>query len=174
MNCAFPIPSPIAALASSRPGGLRCVELSIVSILDGEIGDPVTWIDEPDEGSWLDCASALKAEPFQAVVDDIGAHLPTGTVLVHGADPVFALLRRILSSWRPTLVVDTLRLAEHAQVSTQRYGDTSQFAAGPNTAVSHGSTAGRAVATAQVSLRLIGQSRPHCDLEQEEYAHHLL
>jgi hypothetical protein len=174
MNCASPVPSPIAALASSRPGRLPGVELSIVSILDGEIGDPVTWIDEPDGVSWLDRAPALKAEPFQAVVDDIGAHLPTGTVFVHGTGPVFALLRPILPGWRPALVVDTLSLAEYAKVSTQRYGGTSQLAADPNAADGLGATAGRAVATAQLSLRLIGQNRPHCALEQEEYTRRFL
>ncbi len=174
MNCAFPIPSPIAALASSHPARVRSAELSIVSIFDGEIGDPVTWIDEPDGGSWLDRVPAPKVEPFQAVVDDIGAHLPTGTVVVHGTDPVVALLRRILPGWRPALVVDTLTLAEYAQASTQHYGDTSQFAADPYAAVGLGATAGRAVATARLSLRLIGQNRPHCALEQEEYTRRFL
>lgn len=139
MNCAFPIPSPIAALALSRPGRLSGAELSIVSILDGEIGDPVTWTDEPDGGSQAGRTSALETEPFKAVVDDIGAHLPTGTVLVHRPDSELALLRRILPGWRPTLVVDTFLLA----------ADT-------NAEVSLGAATGQAVATAQLWLRLVG------------------
>lgn len=158
MNCTFPIPGPIAALASSRPGRLRGAELSIVSIFDGEMGDPVTWIARLEGDSPLDRAPALTAEPFQAVVDDIGAHVPTGTILVHGTDPVLTLLRRILPGWRPALEVDTLRLAEYAKVSTQHYGDTSQFAADPNAEVGLSAAAGRAVATARLSLRLLGQT----------------
>lgn len=156
MNCAFPIPGPIAALASSRPGQQRGAELSIVSILDGEIGDPVTWVDESDGGSGLGRAPAHEAELFEAVAADIGAHLPTGAVLVHRPDSALALLRRVLPGWRPALVVDTLSLAEYAQISAGRHHDAGRDAAGLNVEVGLASTAGRAVATARLLLRLVG------------------
>lgn len=161
MNCAFPIPSPIAALALSRPGRLNTAELSIVSIHAGEIGDPVTWIDEPNGESQADRTSGFETWLFQAVIDDIGAHLPTGTVIIHRPGSVLALLRRILSGWRPALLVDTCQLA----------ADT-------NAEVALGATAGQAVATAQSWLRLAGTPGQHgrfnWGLEQAEYALHFL
>lgn len=114
MNCEFLISDSIAALASSRANRLRAAELSIVSILNGEIGDPVTWIDKPDSGR-PDRAPARAARPFQAVAEDIGAHLPIGAVFVHRPDSALALLARIQPKWRPALVVDALSLAEYAR-----------------------------------------------------------
>ncbi len=158
MNCAFPIQGPIAALASSMPGQQRGAELSIVSILDGEIGDPVTWIDEPESGV-ADHASAREAPLFEAVAEDIGAHLPTGAVLLHRPDSALALLERVLPTWRPALVVDMLSLAEHAQRSAGRRHGIGHVMAGPSAEVGLGATAERAVATARLLLRLLDTAK---------------
>lgn len=176
MNCAFPIPGSIAALASSRPSGLHRAELSIVSILDGEIGDPVTWIDEP-EGGPADRTSAHETPLFEAVAEDIGAHLPTGVILVHRPDFVFALLRRILHRWRPALMVDAQSLAEYAQTSADSCHGTGHVAANPSAEVGLGTTAERAVATARLLLRLVGapgDDRFNCGLELAKCSHHFL
>jgi len=177
MNCAFPIPGPIAALASSELGRARGAELSIVSILDGEIGDPVTWVDEPDGVGGAGGASARGAAPFRAVADDIGAHLPTGTVLVHRPDSTLALLRRIFPGWRPAVVLNTLPLTEHATMAADRRQDTFSLAARPNAETGLGATAERAVATARLLLCLIDKlesGRFNSGLDQEEYANHFL
>lgn len=155
MNCAFPIPGSITALASSTPGELRRAELSIVSILDGEIGDPVTWIDEP-EGGMADLPSVREARAFEAVAEDIGAHLPVGAVLVHRPDSALTLLQQVLPAWRPTLVVDMLGLAEYPQMSANRRHGTRDVTAAPEVEVGHGATAERAVAIARLLVRFLG------------------
>jgi len=155
MNWEFPIHAPITALASSSPDHRRGAELSIVSVLNGEIGDPVTWIDEPDDGR-ADCASTHGAGLFKAVAEDIGAHLPMGFVVIRRPDPALALLRQVLPPWRPALVVDALdlvaptpRTAGHVQ--GVRYGMTD-----PTAEVALGTTADRAVAVARLLLDLLG------------------
>lgn len=173
MNRAFPIPGPVAALASSRPGRLRGAELSIVSILDGEIGDPITWMDEP-KGSMVDHAAASEAPLFEAVAEDIGAHLPTGVVLVHRPDSALALLRRALPWWRPALAVDTLSLAECTQTSADRHHVIGNILAVPSAEAGLRATAERAVATAHLVLRLLATPESIClnwGREQAEYAH---
>lgn len=177
MNCAFPIPGPIAALASSGPDRLRGAELSIVSIFDGEIGDPVTWIDEPGGVGGAGHVSTLEADVFRAVADDIGAHLPTGAVLVDRSASTLALLRQIFPWWRPAIVVDSLSITEHAQALVDRHQDTISPAAAPNTEAGLATTADRAVATARLLLRLIDtlkSGHPDCGLEQEEQPQHFL
>lgn len=155
MNCAFPITGSIAALASSRPGGLHTAELSIVSILDGEIGDPVTWIDEP-EGGLADRTSAHETPLFEAVAEDIGAHLPTGVILIHRPDSALVLLQRVLPVSRPALVVDILGLAEYAQMSANSRHGTRHVADALEAEVGHGATAVRAVAIARLLVCFLG------------------
>jgi hypothetical protein len=176
MNCAFPITGSIAALASSRPGGPRSAELSIVSILDGEIGNPITWIDEP-EGAPADHASRREMPLFEAVAEDIGAHLPTGVILVHRPDFVFTLLRRVLPRWRPTLMVDVQSLAQYAQPSADSRHGAGRVTANPSAEVGLGTTAERAVATARLLLRFAvapEDDRINCGLELAECPHHFL
>jgi hypothetical protein len=97
---------PIVALAAAtgfdRAG--RGAELSIVTILDGAVGDPVTWADE----SYRLHRSRRGPGPeaFSDVVDDITAHLGAGPVVVYGARQNFALLDGLLPRWRPSTVID--------------------------------------------------------------------
>lgn len=159
MNRALPISGPITALAVSRPAQTRGPELSVVSILNGDIGDPVTWIDAPDSGQ-ADRASAHRAKPFEAVAADIDAHLPTGAVVIHRPDPALALLRQVLPGWRPALVVDLLDPAEYARRAAALCRGTGYVTDDPS--IGAGTTAERAVTTARLLLRLLDSAGGGC------------
>lgn len=155
MNWEFPIHAPITVLASSSPDHRRGAELSIVSMLHGQIGDPVTWIDQPDDGR-AGCASTHGAGLFKAVAEDIGAHLPTGFVVIHRPDPALALLRQVLPPWRPALVVDALDLIARIPRASGDLQGIRYGMADPTFEVGLGTTAERARAVARLLLHLLG------------------
>lgn len=118
MDHAFAITWPAAALATSSGGAAVTTELAVVSLLDGVIGDPVTWVDQPRSGDRGERGSAYRARDFRSVAEDIRAHLPDGAVVVHGVGSNLALVRRILPLWRPAMVLDTLSLARRAGLAS--------------------------------------------------------
>ncbi|HTJ67909.1 MAG TPA: hypothetical protein VL551_10300 [Actinospica sp.] len=102
MDHVITMPDTAVALAVRRQGAGQ-TELSLVSILDGQIGDPVTWAGR--------IALDSQAAPFAAVADDIRAHLGDGVLAIHGRRGALPLIRAILPGWRPATLVDTRSLA---------------------------------------------------------------
>lgn len=93
-------------------------ELSIVTVFDGKIGDPVTWAEEwrTSRGA----SHAPRAAILARVADDIHAHLGNGPVVVHNAVEVLGLLGRVLPHWRPTLVLDMRLLYPESEAASAR------------------------------------------------------
>ena len=151
MDHAFAIPWPAAALATSSGDAAAATELSVVSLLDGVVGDPVTWIHQPGSPFRDGHGSAHRAREFRSVAEDIRAHLPDGAVIVHGAGSNLALIRRILPLWRPAMVLDTLSLARQAGLAPS-CGLGTLDDPDPNSGSC--GAAGRALATARLMLRL--------------------
>lgn len=158
----LPIPWHVVTLAALEADGPRPAELSIVpvvSVFDGEIGDPITWTDEvavnaqsrPGRGS---------GQVFQAVAEDIRDHLAHGTVAIHGAPEILELIGRILPGWRPASVIDILdqNLRAHREMEAGmpptaiRAEDTR-----PRTALA---SADLALATARLLVHLVGGAAP--------------
>jgi hypothetical protein len=145
-------PWPASALATSSGGAAAATELSVVSLLDGVVGDPVTWIDQPGSGDRDERGSAYRARDFRSVAEDIRAHLPDGAVVVHGVGGSdLTLIRRILPLWRPAMVLDTLSLARRAGL-TPNCGLGALDDPEPNASIC--GAAGRALATARLLLCL--------------------
>jgi hypothetical protein len=105
MDHVIAMPDAAVALAAHRQTG-GITELSLVGILDGRIGDPVTWVGQT--------VSGIRAAPFAAVADDIRAHLGDGVLAIHGRRGALALIGAILPGWRPATLLDTRSLARLA------------------------------------------------------------
>ncbi len=116
----FPAFGSVVAVASrtGRSHPRRGAELSIVTLFDGEIGDPVTWIADGFAPSRLHRSPGAA---FAKVAEDIYAHLGSGPIVVHDAPEVLRLLGRILPHWQPTMVFDMRALSrQFAVTSTHR------------------------------------------------------
>jgi len=151
MDHAFAILWPAAALAASSGDAAAATELSVVSLLDGVVGDPVTWIGQPGTSVRNGDGSAHRPQEFRSVAEDIRAHLPDGAGVVHGAGSNLPLIWRILPLWRPAMVVDTLSLARQAGLAWG-IGLCTPEVPDPNSGSCD--AAGRALATARLLLRL--------------------
>lgn len=102
----------------ARPPDL--VELAVVPITSGRIGDPTSWLVRPTSpitwqarkvhGITNDQVAALPT--FDAVRDAVTSHVADEVVLVgHNVRVDLDVLRRKLPGWQPHAVLDTLRLA---------------------------------------------------------------
>ncbi|GAA5110489.1 3'-5' exonuclease [Haloechinothrix salitolerans] len=102
----------------ARPPDL--VELAVVSITSGRIGDPTSWLVRPTSpitwqarkvhGITNDQVAALPT--FDAVRDAVTSYIADEVVLVgHNVRVDLDVLRRKLPGWQPHAVLDTLRLA---------------------------------------------------------------
>jgi DNA polymerase III epsilon subunit-like protein len=95
------------------------VELAIVHISSGHIGEPVVWLVRPPGPiAWraqqvhgITDEHVAGAEPFEAVHDDVLAHLGGAVIVGHHVGVDLQVLYRKLPYWRPAHVIDTLRLA---------------------------------------------------------------
>jgi hypothetical protein len=103
MDHMITMPDAAVALAVHRQGA-GDTELSLVSILNGRIGDPVTWAGQ----------ITLAGAPFAAVADDIRAHLGNDVLAIHGCRGTLPLIGAILPGWRPATLLDTRSLARMA------------------------------------------------------------
>lgn len=154
-NGGFSLLGPIVALAVLNRGRDRGAELSIVSVYDGEIGDPVTWVDQPAPAPTRGCRAKEGVRAFSAVANDIRAHLSDDAVAIHGAPTVLELVRQILPGWRPKTVIDTLSLAQQVPLPandldivrprTERGTDPSSGVSSPSS---------RALATARLLVHI--------------------
>lgn len=100
-----------------RPPGL--VELAVVPIIGGVIGEPMSWLVRP-AGSimWqatrvhgITNADVAGLPNVGAVAADIRAHLDGAVLVAHNAPVDLGVLARELPGWQPEAVIDTLRLA---------------------------------------------------------------
>jgi DNA polymerase III epsilon subunit-like protein len=95
------------------------VELAITPIIDGIVGEPVSWLMRPDEPikyfatriHGLTNTDVADAPPFESVKDEVLHALDGRAVVAHNAHVDVEVLRRKLGDWRCPEVFDTLKLA---------------------------------------------------------------
>lgn len=149
----------------ARPPGL--VELAVVPIVDGRVGEPVTWLVRPGvpiswqatkvHGITNDDVAGL--QPFSAVEDEVRAHLSRDVLVAHNAHVDLDVLSRELPGWQPAAVIDTLKLSRrlHPERPSHKLGvlvDAYDLAAGlPDTMSAHRADYD-ALVTARLLLRL--------------------
>lgn len=95
------------------------VELAIVPIIDGVIGQPQCWLVHPTEpitgfargihGITNDMVT--DAPPFADIAANVRTALDGMAFVAHNASVDLGVLRRVLPGWEPAEVFDTLRLS---------------------------------------------------------------
>jgi len=108
------------------------VELAVVHVVDGIIGEPTAWLVRPDTPIlWqarrvhgISNDDVATAESFDAVRADVLAHLGDAVIVGHNVGIDLDVLRRKLPDWRPAKVIDTLRIARRLlpDLGTHRLG----------------------------------------------------
>jgi DNA polymerase III epsilon subunit-like protein len=96
------------------------VELAIVPIIDGTIGEPACWLVKPDRPikyfaariHGITTADVADAPDFEAVAGEVRAHLDVPAVVAHNAHVDIGVLKRHLPRWDVPEVFDTLKLAK--------------------------------------------------------------
>lgn len=151
------------AMTTGRRRTGHGAELSIVTVCDGRIGDPVTWHDEPSP------TLRRPRTAFAAVADDICAHLGNGPVVVHDFHKVAGRLDQLLPTWPPILVLN-LRFPSgpfptSAARGVVRLGSRRKFHVGRLSLRS--SSASRALATAQLFMQITNIRTPGADCDDE-------
>jgi exodeoxyribonuclease X len=95
------------------------VELAVVPVEGGEIGEPVTWLVRPDEPitamarriHGITDEMVAAAPVWAEVAADVTARLHGAVLVAHNAGVDLSVLRRKLPGFTPDTVLDTLRLA---------------------------------------------------------------
>ena len=95
------------------------VELAVVHILAGVIGEPTAWLFRPDEPinmmarriHGITNEMVADAPVFASLVADVRAHLDGSVLVAHNAGVDLGVLRRKLPDFVPTEVLDTLKLS---------------------------------------------------------------
>lgn len=95
------------------------VELAIVPILGGTIGEPVSWLVHPDEPikyfatriHGLTNQDVADAPPFKDITDEVLHALEGKALVAHSAHVDVDVLGRKLGDWQCPEVFDTLKLA---------------------------------------------------------------
>lgn len=96
------------------------VELAIVPIIDGTIGEPASWLVKPDRPikcfaariHGITSADVADAPSFEAVAGEVRTHLDVPAVVAHNAHVDIGVLKRHLPRWDVPEVFDTLKLAK--------------------------------------------------------------
>ena len=95
------------------------VELGLVSIVDGEVGAPTSWLVKPvmpitpmaRRIHGIRNEDVAEAPLFADIRNDVLAHLGDGMVIAHNAHVDLGVLERELRGWQRPGVFDTLKLA---------------------------------------------------------------
>jgi exodeoxyribonuclease X len=95
------------------------VELAVVPIVGGIIGEPTSWLIRPDQPikyfatriHGLTNQDVADAPPFAAIKDDVLAALDADALVAHNAHVDVSVLARKLGDWKAPEVFDTLKLA---------------------------------------------------------------
>jgi DNA polymerase III epsilon subunit-like protein len=94
------------------------VELAVVPITDGVIGEPVSWLVKPPRPikyfatriHGFTTADVADAPNFEAVADEVRARLDVPALIAHNAHVDVGVLMRHLPKWDVPEVFDTLKL----------------------------------------------------------------
>jgi exodeoxyribonuclease X len=100
-----------------RPPDL--VELAVVPLTDGVIGEPVSWLVRPETRitpfarriHGITNEQVAEAPPFAVVRHEVRAAVDGAVFVAHNAHVDLRVLRRKLPDWEPGEVFDTLKLA---------------------------------------------------------------
>ena len=95
------------------------VELAVLPIADGVIGEPVSWLVKPPRPITYFATSihrissrdVASAPAFADIEHEVRRALADRALVAHNAHIDIAVLRRELDSWEPPEVFDTLKLA---------------------------------------------------------------
>jgi exodeoxyribonuclease X len=95
------------------------VELAVVPIVGGVVGEPVSWLVKPDEPikhfatriHGLTNQAVADAPGFAAVQDDVLRALDADALVAHNAHVDLGVLGRKLGDWKQPEIFDTLKLA---------------------------------------------------------------
>jgi DNA polymerase III epsilon subunit family exonuclease len=96
------------------------VELAVVPIVGGEIGEPASWLVKPDRPikyfatriHGITTQDVAEAPSFEMIADEVRASLDVSALIAHNAHVDIGVLQRELPGWQPTEVFDTLKLAK--------------------------------------------------------------
>ena len=96
------------------------MELAVVPIVGGVIGEPVSWLVKPARPikcfatriHGITTADVADAPSFEVVADEVRASLDVPALVAHNAHVDVGVLKRHLSKWEPPEVFDTLKLAK--------------------------------------------------------------
>lgn len=106
------------------------VELAVVPIVGGEIGEAQSWLVKPEQPirffatriHGITNQQLADAPTFNAIENDVRLALNSADVVVaHNAHVDVGLMSRKLPNWRPTEVFDTLKLAKRFKPDQMSY-----------------------------------------------------
>ncbi len=105
------------------------VELGVVPILTGAIGQPTAWLFRPDEPitvmarriHGISNDMVADAPVFAGLASDIRAHLDDAVLVAHNAEIDLGVLRRKLPNFEPAEVLDTLKLSRRLLPGQRSY-----------------------------------------------------
>jgi DNA polymerase III epsilon subunit-like protein len=95
------------------------VELAVVPIVGGQIGEPASWLVRPERSikyfatrvHGISNQDVADAPNFELIADGVRARLDVSALIAHNAHVDIGVLRRELPGWQPPEVFDTLKLA---------------------------------------------------------------
>jgi exodeoxyribonuclease X len=96
------------------------VELAVVPIVRGVIGEPTSWLVKPERPikyfatriHGITTRDVADAPSFEAVADEVRANLDVPALIAHNAHVDIGVLKRYLPKWESPEVFDTLKLAK--------------------------------------------------------------
>ena len=105
------------------------VELAAVPVVDGKIGEPVSWLVRPDSPikhfatriHGMTNHDVADCPPFEAVQADVLTALSHPAIVAHNAHVDMDVLQRELPGWEPPEVFDTLKLARRLAPGMDSY-----------------------------------------------------
>jgi exodeoxyribonuclease X len=95
------------------------VEMAVVPIIDGLIGEPASWLVKPERPikyfatrvHGITTANVAEAPSFESIADEVRASLDAPALVAHNAHVDVGVLKRHLPAWDVPEVFDTLKLA---------------------------------------------------------------
>ncbi len=105
------------------------IELAVVPITDGVIGEPVTWLVRPGSPitgfarriHGISDAMVAEVPTFTDVEKEVRSALEGRVFVAHHASVDLGVLRRKLTNWEPGEVFDTLKLARRLRPDQTSY-----------------------------------------------------
>lgn len=105
------------------------VELAAVSVVDGVVGEPVSWLVKPETPikyfatriHGLTTKDVANCPSFESVKVDVLMALSHPAIVAHNAHVDLDILSRKLTGWEPPEVFDTLKLARRLMPGLSSY-----------------------------------------------------